>query len=101
MEVVVIEAEAFKAMQAMFNEVVRLHKELADDAARRRDKRLLTAKEVAEMVGYRYATIKLKKHEIGFFSEGKDVKFKLKDVEAWIDRNYIKPRFQPGYNRNY
>lgn len=94
-----MESAAFKEMQDMFKEVVRLHKELVDDAARRRDKRLLTAKEVAEMVGYRYGTIKLKKHEIGFFSEGKDVKFKLKDVEAWIERNYINPRFQQGYKR--
>lgn len=94
-----MESETFKKMQDMFEEVVRLHKELSDDVKRLKDKRLLTPKEVAELVGYNPNTIKQKKHEIGFFSEGKDVKFKLKDVEAWIDRNYINPRFQPGYKR--
>lgn len=98
-EVIVAESPIFQEMVAMYKDIVRINKELGDENKRLREKKLLTSEEVAEMTSYNAKTIRLKKHEIGFFTVGKEVLFKPDAVDAWIDRNYIKPRFQSGYRR--
>jgi predicted DNA-binding transcriptional regulator AlpA len=91
-EVMVIECEAFQELVAMYKDLVRINTELRDENNKIKKRKLLNSVEVAEMVGYKEATIRLKKKEIGFFTEGKDVFFKPEDVDAWIERHYIKSR---------
>lgn len=92
MEVITIEHQTFREMESMFNQLVKINSDLKKENEKLKKKKLLSSDEVAEMVGYKEATIRLKKKEIGFFTEGKDVFFKPEAVDAWIERNYIKPR---------
>lgn len=92
MEVITVESSAFQNMQAMYAKVCGLLEEELKEKNKKNSKLLLSAQEVAEATGYNEKTIRLKKYEIGFFTIGKEVMFKPADVEAWIERNYIKSR---------
>lgn len=94
MEVIVIESQTFQEILTMYQRVCGLLEEELREKKKRNDKLLLSAREVAEMTGYNEKTIRLKKHEIGFFTIGKEVMFKPADVEAWIEQSYIRPRPQ-------
>ena len=88
----VIDAGALNDLKNMFVESQRMVRELATENAALKSKKLLSVAEVAEMTGYSTVTINRRKEEIGFFTEGKDIKFKPSDVDAWIEENYIKPK---------
>ena len=92
MELVTFESETFKTLAGQYENMLGLLDDFIKKEKKRNDKLLLSAMEVAEMTGYNEKTIRLKKYEIGFFTVGKEVMFKPVDVEAWIERNYIKPR---------
>lgn len=91
MEVIVIEHEAFKRLEAMFIESQAIIKEQA--------KKLTGSKviwlnvtEVAELTRYHEKTIKLRKTEIGYRTQGRNLFFKLSDVEKWVEKYYRAPR---------
>lgn len=92
MEVITIEHQTFQNLQSMFNDMVGINKELKAENKRLKERKLLSTEEVAQMTGYSKDSICDKKKEIGFFTIGKEVKFKPEAVDAWIERNYIKPR---------
>lgn len=92
MEVIVIDSPAFQKMETMFSELVKMNRQLAEENKSLQLKRLLSVKDVCDITGYSENTVLRRKEEIGFFCEGKDIKFKPVDVDNWIDRNYIKPR---------
>lgn len=104
MAVEVIDAKALKDLIEMFEisqeTVMRLARENADLKARK----LLTVAEVAKITGYTDRTIREKKFDIGFVTEGKDIRFKLADIDKRIESDYIRPRKrkQPKhYSLNY
>lgn len=92
MEVITIESSAFQELQSMFRESCLSNSELRKENKRLKEKKLLSPLEVAEMTGYNEKTIRQKKDEIGFFTVGKEILFKPEALDAWIERNYIKPR---------
>jgi hypothetical protein len=91
-EVIVIESETFQKMQNMFSELVRMNRKLAEENKNLQLKRLLRVEDICTMTGYSKNTVLRRKEEIGFFCEGKDIKFKSADVDNWIQSYYIKPR---------
>lgn len=91
MEVIVIEHEAFKRLEQMFIESQEIIKVQAS-ALLKSKIGLLDPKQVAELTGYAEGTIRQKKADIGFSTMGKDIKFRLEDVNAWINKGYRAPR---------
>ncbi len=90
--VAVIDSNALSDLCDMFRESQRMVRELARENADLKKRKLLTVSDVAKLTGYTERTIRDRKHEIGFFTEGKDIRFKISDVDSWIDRYYIKPK---------
>lgn len=52
----------------------------------------IDTKEAAEISRYHEKTLKLHKEEIGYRTKGRDVFFKLSDLEAWMNRYYRGPK---------
>ena len=92
MEVLTVESQTFQDMQSMFQSVCQIAKELASENKELKAKLWITAREVGTLTGYNEKTIKNRKKEIGFRSDGGLLLFKTKDVIAWMDRGYIAPR---------
>lgn len=92
MEVRVIETSAIQKFEEMFIAACKRIEEAADEKKFYHEKRLLSAKEVGRLTGFSQGSILKRKHEIGFFTQGKDIRFRMKDVEKWIEQNYIRPR---------
>lgn len=90
----IITTEALSDLRHMFTEVCKIAKELAEENKALKTKKWLDSKEVAAMTGYSFRTIAYKKkHEIGFRSEGgKDLKFHIDDVNAYMQKYYIKAK---------
>lgn len=93
MEVTIIEVERFNRLENMFSTTCEMLasatqriKSMADD------EQWLTTSEVAAITKYEEKTIRSKKHEIGFHGQGKDLKFKKKDVMKYMESYYIRPR---------
>jgi translation elongation factor EF-1alpha len=99
MEAVIIEADAYKGLMSKIDDLIETSQKLMAQNRSLKEKLLLSSNEVAELTGYNEKTIKIKKHEIGFFTQGKQVFFKPADVQLWIDRNYIKPTLHRGFSR--
>lgn len=49
-------------------------------------------KEAAEITRYNEKTLKLNKDEIGYRTKGRDIFFKLSDLEEWMNRYYRGPK---------
>lgn len=92
MEVIVIESETFRRMEAMYRDVCQKVLELSDENLRLKGKKWLTAQEVAKRTPYTASTILSKKNDIGFKQDGKIVIFRTEDVEAWMSRDYSPPK---------
>lgn len=88
----VIEAGALDDLKRMFIETNEMARRLAVENAALKAKKMLSVSELANITGYSERTIRDRKHEIGFFTNGNDIKFKVSDVDAWIEKNYIKPK---------
>jgi len=92
MEVIAIESNTFQELVTMFRTVCNEADTYKRENKKLKEKKLLSAREVADLTGFNEKTIKLKKEEIGYFTDGKDVKFKPENVDAWIEERHIKPR---------
>lgn len=99
MEAVIIEAEAYKSLMSKIDDLIETSQKLMTQNKALKEKLLLSSNEVAALTGYNEKTIRIKKDEIGFFTVGKEVLFKPADVQLWIDRNYIKPKFERRHYR--
>lgn len=92
MEVITVEHEAYKKLEAMFIESQETVKSQAATLLQAKIG-LLDAKQVADLTGYAEDTIRKKKEDIGYsIPMGKDIKFTLEDVNNWIKRGYRAPR---------
>ncbi|MGV3684386.1 MAG: hypothetical protein ACO1NS_02085 [Daejeonella sp.] len=89
-EVIVVESDTFQKMQSMFSVAMEAVKQLSSENFILKN-RYLSAEEVGQLTGYHTKTIKIRKDEIGYITQGKDLKFKLDDVNTWMMRYYIKP----------
>ncbi len=92
MNVIVIESQAFQKLERLLETACVMAGELAEENKSLKAKKLLSAREVAEMTGYNEKSIRNKRHDIGFRSEGSKLFFKPADVDTWIDRGYIAPK---------
>lgn len=92
MELITFESQTYQQIENMFKSACAIVKELATENKALKAKVWITAQEVAEMTSYNEQTIRKKKHEIGFKSKGGLLHFKVKDVEAWMERGYIAPK---------
>jgi hypothetical protein len=91
MEVIVIEHETFKRIEEMFaesQEIIREQAKLLTNAKLS----WVNAKQAAEISGYNSQTLRSRKSEIGYRTMGKDIFFKLSDLEIWMDKYYRAPR---------
>lgn len=91
MEVITIESQAYQRLESMFVESQKTIKDLSDQVIASKIG-LLDPKQVAELTGYAEATIRQKKADIGYSTMGKDIKFRIEDVNAWINKGYRAPR---------
>lgn len=92
MDVIVIESETFQEMHRMYQSVCRTALELGDQSRVLKAKVWITAKEAAQVTGYNEKTIRNRKHEIGFRSDGGLLLFKTQDVVAWMELGYVPPK---------
>lgn len=91
MEVITFESETYKSIAQMFAESQEIIKAQADE--------LFTSKygwldpqQVADLTKYDEKTIRLKKTEIGYSTKGKNIKFRIEDVNAWMLKTYRGPK---------
>lgn len=91
MEIIAIESATFQEMKTMFSDAIVQVKELSAENFILKNK-YLTPLEVGKLTGYNEKTIKIKKEEIGYITQGRDLKFKMEDVTRWMENYYVKPR---------
>lgn len=88
MNVITIEETAYKNLlgeiQALMTETRKVNTELFVQR-----NKYLTSGDVAGITGYKPATIRLKKDEIGYISMGGEIKFLKADVDKWMMKYYI------------
>jgi hypothetical protein len=92
MEVVVIEAEAFQQLLARIENMEKLFLETVKDFKDKSNERWLTIFEVAELTGFSRAWVYHRKDYIGFFQEGKDLRFWKQDVIKFMNLRSIEPK---------
>jgi hypothetical protein len=91
MKVITIEKKAFRELKQMFIESQETVKAQASMLLQSKIG-LLDPKQVAELTGYDEKTIRSKKEDIGYSTMGKNIKFRMEDVNAWINKGYRPPR---------
>jgi len=85
------EHEAFKRLEATFiqsQEIIQRQAKIITASKIG----LLDAKQVADLTGYDEKTIRIKKEDIGYSTLGKNIKFRVEDVNNWIAKGYQGPR---------
>lgn len=90
MNVITIEEEAYKNLLEEVKNLVQAAKKMSDEIFIQKHK-YLTAAEVGAITGYSSKSIKNRKDEIGYITQGGELKFIRSDVDAWMRRYYISP----------
>lgn len=85
--VTIIETEAF---DRMINRLEILA-DLVNKLTAQNIKPYLSTKEVCEMINKSENWVLLNKDKLGFHKETGALLFKRKDIDAWIDKGYVKP----------
>jgi excisionase family DNA binding protein len=57
-----------------------------------KDNPYMTIEETAQTMGFTKVWVINNKHDIGFSSIGRSIRFKRKDVEAYMEQNYFKSK---------
>lgn len=95
MEVITIEAGAFKRLEGMIESMLTTTKQLAEENKSLKDNRLMSMSEVCKYTGYGPSWILKYKAEIGYSQVGvKDLKFYKSDIDAFFknSNHYIKTK---------
>jgi predicted DNA-binding transcriptional regulator AlpA len=81
-------------LEALISEVRDLKDFVAKTASELSDakKPYLTAQEVMELTGFSIDWVNDHKQDIGYSNIGRTIRFKRKDVEAYMDQNYFKTK---------
>lgn len=91
MESIIFTPANYEELRDMFIKSQEIIREQAAVASGR-DVELLSIQQVCERTGYKEAFIRSRKHEIGYHTVGRDLKFKPCAVRAWIDKYYREPK---------
>lgn len=87
MDVIVIQSEAYNNIMAKIDAVVNLANE---QAAIPEEDRYMSVDEVCSYVGFGKNWLAERQHVIGYYQDGKDRRFKRKDIDAYMEKHRIK-----------
>lgn len=88
MQVITIEEQSFKMLMERIDKLI-LECEAVNRGIYIESNKYLTAGQVGAITGYNGKTIKLRKDEIGFCTQGGLLKFLKSDVDIWMMKFYI------------
>lgn len=73
-----------------------------------KDDRWMSVDEVSDYTGFGPKWVAARKEKFGFFQDGKDIKFKKSNVDAYLKRNSIEPKIKqsperriPGFDKRF
>lgn len=94
MEVITIEAGAFKRLEGMFETTLKTVTQLAEENKRLKENRLMSVADVCELTGYGQAWVLRNKDKIGFSQATGSLRFFKDDVIAYFknSNHYIKSK---------
>lgn len=92
MEVMVIEAEAFKKLEHTLKVVVQQFQTTMEENLELKEDRWMSVEEAARYVGFERQWLHRRKEEIGFFQDGASIRFKKSDLDAYCKERYIKTK---------
>ena len=94
MEVIVIESEAFKAIEGMVSNILSVVTAQSNEIKQLKDNRLMSVKEVCSYTGFGIDWVNKHKEHIGYTQIGcKDLRFYKEDVDSY----FLKHRIQSKY----
>ncbi|MBC7566362.1 MAG: helix-turn-helix domain-containing protein [Pedobacter sp.] len=93
MEVLVIEAEAYKNLINQFTEMKEFMQKLTDQMYAN-TKPYLSVTEVCALTGFGKTWVNDNKADIGFSSVGGAIRFKRNDVTEYMEANYFKSKIR-------
>lgn len=93
-QVITIEANAFKRLEGMFETLLTQNREMAEENKRLKDNALMSVADVCEFTGYGEAWVLRNKDKIGFSQPTGDLRFFKDDVIAYFknSNHYIKTK---------
>ena len=80
--------ELIEKIAQLSERVEAMHQELKTMA----EIKFLNSKEAAEMMGFSEVWICNNKQHIGYSNIGKSIRFKVSDIEAYMEQNYFKTK---------
>ena len=88
MEVIVIEAEAFKRLEYLIERTA----QLAETIANKDPDRIFTLDQAAEYLGVTKQWVSTRKKPIGFFKEGKILRIRKSAIDKYLEKYTIKTK---------
>jgi len=92
MEVIVIESEAYKQLITRIENIERLFIEAISELKEAKNDRYWSVEEVAEFTGFCESWVRKRKEHMGFFQEGKDLKFLKSNVLKYMSQRSVDPK---------
>jgi hypothetical protein len=88
MNVITIESEAFAALERKMDNILNIYLETLSNSLK--ENRLMSVSDVIQYTGFKSNWINERKADIGYFQDGKDLRFYKADVDAYFKKNFIK-----------
>lgn len=88
MEVIVIEAEAFKRLEYL----IERNTQLAETIANKDPDRIFTLDQAAEYLGVDRRWVDARRKKIGFFKEGRIIRIRKSAIDKYLDKYTIKTK---------
>jgi hypothetical protein len=92
MEVYTIESEAYKAQQESLNLLRKLFLDTVEELKEAKDNKWMSVAEVMQFTGFSRQWLMMRKHDIGYFQDGKDLRFWKPDLIKFMELRSVKPK---------
>lgn len=92
MEVITIESAAYKELLQVISLQMTLFLNLVEELKDTKNEKYLSVEEVCELTGFSKDWVYARKADIGYFSEGKDLKFWKPNVLKYMSQRSIEPK---------
>lgn len=92
MDVIVVDSEAYKQQEETLNLLRKLFLDVVAELKEAKNERYLSVEEVSELTGFSKDWVYARKTDIGFFQEGKDLRFWKPNVLKYMALRSIEPK---------
>lgn len=92
MEFYAIESEAFKSQQESLNLLRKLFLDTVEELKEAKDNKWMSVAEVMQFTGFSRQWLMMRKHDIGYFQDGKDLRFWKPDLIKFMELRSVKPK---------